>query len=39
MGDHALVFMYQPYQGSWIQSIGAFLNKGAAPNHVLDFNS
>ncbi|KAL4143961.1 hypothetical protein QTP88_006209 [Uroleucon formosanum] len=32
LGDHALVFMYQPYQGPWIQAIGAFLNKGAAPN-------
>jgi len=36
MGDHALVFMYQPYQGSWIQTIGAFLSKGAAPNKVLE---
>lgn len=31
LGDHALVFMYQPYQGPWIQAIGAFLSKGAAP--------
>jgi len=35
LGDHALVFMYQPYQGPWIQAIGAFLSKGAAPNEVL----
>jgi len=36
MGDHALVFMYQPYQGAWIQTIGAFLSKGAALNKVLE---
>lgn len=35
MGDHALVFMYQPFRGPWIQAIGAFLSKGAAPNNVL----
>ena len=35
LGDHALVFMYQPYQGPWIQAIGAFLSKGAASNEVL----
>lgn len=35
MADHALVFMYQPFRGPWIQAIGAFLSKGAAPNNVL----
>lgn len=36
MGDHALVFMYQPYKGAWIQIIGALLSKGADPNKVLE---
>lgn len=35
MGDHALVFMYQPFRGSWVQSIGDFLSKGAAKSDVL----
>jgi len=34
-GDHALVLLFQPYQGRWIQSIGAFLSKDAASGHVL----
>jgi len=35
MGDHALVIMYQPFRGSWIQAIGAFLTKGAANCNIL----
>lgn len=30
-GDHALVIIYQPLQGKWFQTVGAFLSKGAAP--------
>jgi len=35
MGDHALVFMYQPFKGLWIQAIVAFLSKCTASNIVL----
>jgi len=35
MGDHTLVIMYQPFRGSWIQVIGAFLTKGAANCNIL----
>lgn len=35
MGDHALVFMFQPFRGPWVQSIGAFLSKGAATAEIL----
>lgn len=34
-GDHALVLLYQPFQGQWIQSIAAFLSRGAVTGHVL----
>lgn len=34
MGD-ALVFMFQPFRGPWVQSIGAFLSKGAATAEIL----
>lgn len=34
-GNHALVMMYQPYQGSWLQPIGCFLSRGAASSSVL----
>ncbi|XP_051158562.1 uncharacterized protein LOC127279948 [Leptopilina boulardi] len=33
--DHALVFLYQPFQGKWIQNVAAFLSKGAANGQVL----
>lgn len=33
--DHALVWMYQPFRGQWIQNIAAFLSKGAANGEVL----
>lgn len=33
--DHALVLMYQPFRGQWVQNIAAFLSKGAAIGEVL----
>jgi len=35
LGNHALVLMYQPFSGSWIQPIGCFLSRGAAASDVL----
>jgi len=34
-GHHALVLMFQPFQGQWVQVIGAFLSAGAVPGEVL----
>lgn len=34
-GDHALVMMFQPFRGSWIQSLACFLSKGCASATVL----
>lgn len=34
-GDHALVFLFQPFRGQWVQNIAAFLSKGAANGDVL----
>lgn len=34
-GDHALVFMFQPFAGQWVQTVGAFLSKGCASGTVL----
>ena len=34
-GDHALVLMYQPYCGKWVQPLAAFLSKGCASSEVL----
>lgn len=34
-GDHALVILYQPFQGQWVQSVGAFLTRGAATGDIL----
>lgn len=34
-GDHALVFLFQPFRGKWVQTIAAFLSKGAATGEVL----
>ncbi|XP_043483544.1 uncharacterized protein LOC122512005 [Leptopilina heterotoma] len=34
-GDHALVFMYQPFRGSWVQTHGCFLSVGCASGTVL----
>lgn len=33
--DHALVIMYQPFRGSWVQAIACFLTKGCATSNVL----
>ena len=33
--DHALVFMFQPFRGHWVQVIGCFLTKDSAPSDVL----
>lgn len=33
--DHALVFMFQPFRGKWVQNIAAFLSKGAATGKTL----
>jgi len=30
IGDHALVLLFQPFKGQWIQTVAAFLTKGAA---------
>jgi hypothetical protein len=34
-GDHALVLLYQPFQGNWLQSIATFLSKGCVTGHIL----
>lgn len=34
-GDHALVMMFQPFRGSWVQSLACFLSKGCASSTVL----
>ncbi|XP_011883595.1 PREDICTED: uncharacterized protein LOC105570765, partial [Vollenhovia emeryi] len=34
-GDHALVIMYQPFRGRWVQALACFLSKGCAPSNVL----
>lgn len=34
-GDHALVMMFQPFQGKWVQSLACFLSKGCASGTVL----
>lgn len=30
LGDHALVITFQPFQGKWVQALGAFLTRGNA---------
>ena len=35
--DHALVFMFQPFWGKWVQALACFLSKGAAPGKVLHY--
>lgn len=35
LGDHALVFLFQPFKGTWVQSLGCFLSKGSATGTVL----
>ena len=34
-GDHALVFMFRPHLGSWIQTIGCFCSAGTTPAIIL----
>ncbi|XP_051158471.1 uncharacterized protein LOC127279868 [Leptopilina boulardi] len=34
-GDHALVIMFQPFKGKWIQTLGCFLSKRSATGTVL----
>lgn len=34
--DHALVLLFQPFRGQWVQNIAAFLSKGAANGEVLN---
>ncbi|KAJ8968084.1 hypothetical protein NQ314_002474 [Rhamnusium bicolor] len=33
--DHALVLMFQPFQGKWVQTLACFLSKGCASFTVL----
>ncbi|KYN18440.1 THAP domain-containing protein 9 [Trachymyrmex cornetzi] len=32
---HGLVFMFQPFQGKWIQTLGCFLSRGCASGAIL----
>jgi len=34
-GDHALVFLFQPFRGKWVQLVGAFLSKNCAKGDIL----
>ncbi|KAK3931213.1 DNA transposase [Frankliniella fusca] len=34
-GNHALVIMFQPFRGKWVQTIGAFLSRGACRGQLL----
>lgn len=34
-GDHALVVMFQPFKGKWVQALACFLSKGSATGTVL----
>ncbi|XP_034946426.1 uncharacterized protein [Chelonus insularis] len=34
-GDHALVFMYVPFRGRWLQAVAAFISKNCATSAVL----
>ncbi|XP_074095556.1 uncharacterized protein LOC141525115 isoform X1 [Cotesia typhae] len=33
--DHALVFMYQPFQGNWVQVVGSFLSRNSVTSAIL----
>lgn len=35
LGDHGLVIIFQPFMGTWLQPVGAFLSKSAAPGYIL----
>lgn len=30
LGEYALVFMFQPFRGKWVQTLGCFLTKGCS---------
>lgn len=34
-GDHALVFLFQPHLGGWVQTIGSFCSAGTTPTAIL----
>ncbi|KAE8748887.1 hypothetical protein FOCC_FOCC004481 [Frankliniella occidentalis] len=34
-GDHALVILFQPFRGRWVQAVGAFLSAGAVKSGTL----
>lgn len=34
-GDHALVFLFQPFKKKWIQTLGCFLSRGSTSGTVL----
>lgn len=34
-GDHALVFMFQPFRGKWVQVLGCFLSKNSVTSQIL----
>jgi hypothetical protein len=34
-GDHALVMMFQPFRGRWVQALACFLSKGCASGTIL----
>ncbi|CAG5093279.1 Protein of unknown function [Cotesia congregata] len=36
--DHALVFMFQPFQGDWVQVVGSFLTTSALIQKINIFN-
>lgn len=33
--DHALVFMFQPFRGKWVQVLGSFLSKNSVTSRIL----
>lgn len=35
-GDHALVIMFQPFRGRWVQAIWAFLSAGAVGGAIFE---
>lgn len=35
-GDHALVLIFQPFVGKWVQTVATFLSRGAASSKVLE---
>ena len=34
LGDHALVILFQPFQGHWFQAVGSFLSRGCATGDI-----